>query len=115
MPGKGKRYYRIGEVSKLVGVEPHVLRYWESEFPQIRTHRVARQRLYRKKDIDLIKYIKALLYDKGFTIAGAKRELTEGQKAATRPCLQDRAFRLLMEIRQELIAIRDIFDTTNDG
>jgi DNA-binding transcriptional MerR regulator len=106
MPGKGKRYYRIGEVSKLVGVEPHVLRYWESEFRQIRTHRVSRQRLYRKEDIDLIKYIKTLLYDKGFTIAGAKKLLVERQRA---PCIQDKALSLLMEIRQELIAIRDMF------
>ena len=108
MPGKGKKYYRIGEVSKLVGVEPHVLRYWESEFRQIRTHRVAKQRLYRIEDIDLIRYIKRLLYDEGFTIAGAKRQLMERQKLLT-PCLQNRASRLLMEIRQELIAIRDMF------
>ena len=76
MPGKGKKYYRIGEVSELIGVEPHVLRYWEGEFRQIRTHRVAKQRLYRIEDIDFIRRIKTLLYDQGFTIAGARRHLS---------------------------------------
>ncbi len=114
MPGKGKRYYRIGEVSKLVGVKPHVLRYWEKEFPQIRTNRVTGQRLYRRKDIDLIKYIKVLLYDRGFTIAGAKKELMERQRAA-HTSIHDRTTSLLMEIRQELIAIRDIFGPYRDG
>jgi DNA-binding transcriptional MerR regulator len=105
MPGKGKKYYRIGEVSELIGVEPHVLRYWEGEFRQIRTHRVAKQRLYRIEDIDLIRRIKTLLYDEGFTIAGARRQIAEEQKMKD---AGDRKNELLKEIRYELIAIREM-------
>ena len=105
MPGKGKKYYRIGEVSELIGVEPHVLRYWEGEFRQIRTHRVAKQRLYRIEDIDFIRRIKTLLYDEGFTIAGARRQITEEQKMKD---AGDRTNKLLKEIRHELIAIREM-------
>jgi DNA-binding transcriptional MerR regulator len=107
MPEKGKKYYRIGEVSELVGVEPHVLRYWEGEFRRIRTHRVSKQRLYRIEDIDLIRRIKTLLYNEGFTIAGARRQITEEQKAKD---IGDRTNELLKEIRHELIAIREIID-----
>jgi DNA-binding transcriptional MerR regulator len=110
MPGKGKKYYRIGEVSELVGVEPHVLRYWEGEFRQIRTHRVSKQRLYRIEDIDLIRRIKMLLYNEGFTIAGARRQITEEQKTKD---AGDRTSELLKEIRHELIAIREIIGPNN--
>jgi DNA-binding transcriptional MerR regulator len=105
MPEMGKKYYRIGEVSELVGVEPHVLRYWEGEFRQIRTHRVSKQRLYRIEDIDLIRRIKTLLYNEGFTIAGARRRITAEQKTNDSG---DRTSELLKEIRHELIAIRKI-------
>lgn len=105
MPGQGKKYYRIGEVSELIGVEPHVLRYWEGEFRQIRTHRVAKQRLYRIEDIDFIRRIKTLLYDEGFTIAGAGRRIAEEQKMRD---AGDRTNKLLKEIRHELIAIREM-------
>lgn len=76
--GAGKRYYRIGEVSKITGVKPHVLRYWESEFrwmtpPKSRT----RQRLYRARDIEVVHLIKRLLKEEGFTIAGARKKLRE--------------------------------------
>lgn len=110
MPGKGKKYYRIGEVSELIGVEPHVLRYWEGEFRQIRTHRVAKQRLYRIEDIDFIRRIKTLLYDQGFTIAGAKRQIAEEHKIKD---AGDSINRLLKEIRHELIAIREIIGPNN--
>jgi len=105
MPEMGKKYYRIGEVSELVGVEPHVLRYWEGEFRQIRTHRVSKQRLYRIEDIALIRRIKTLLYNEGFTIAGARRQITAEQKTKDSG---DRTSELLKEIRHELIAIREI-------
>ena len=110
MPGKGKKYYRIGEVSELIGVEPHVLRYWEGEFRQIRTHRVAKQRLYRIEDIDFIRRIKTLLYDEGFTIAGARRQITEEQKMKD---VGDRTNKLLKEIRHELISIREMIGPNN--
>lgn len=71
-----KRYFRIGEVSRIIGVEPYVLRYWESEFPQIRPRRAdSNQRTYQKKDLELILEIKRLLYEEKMTIEGAKRRL----------------------------------------
>ena len=71
-----KRYFRIGEVSRLIGVEPYVLRYWESEFPQIRPRRAdSNQRTYQKKDLEIIFEIKRLLYEEKLTIEGVKRRL----------------------------------------
>ena len=71
-----KRYFRIGEVSRIVGVEPYVLRYWESEFPQIRPRRAdSNQRTYQKKDLEVILEIKRLLYEEKMTIEGAKQKL----------------------------------------
>ena len=71
-------YYRIGEVSRITGLKPHVLRYWESEFRVIKPHKGGSlQRLYRRKDLDLILKIKKLLYEEGFTIAGAKRKIRD--------------------------------------
>src|SRR5512136_3352803 len=71
-------YYRIGEVSRITGLKPHVLRYWESEFKVIKPHKGGSlQRLYRRKDLDLILKIKRLLYEEGFTIAGAKKKIRD--------------------------------------
>jgi len=71
-------YYRIGEVSRITGLKPHVLRYWESEFKVIKPHKGGSlQRLYRRKDLDLILRIKKLLYEDGFTIAGAKKKIRD--------------------------------------
>ena len=71
-----KLFYRIGEVSRLTGLEPYVLRYWESEFPQIKPDKgKSGQRLYKKQDVDNIFHIKQLLYKDGYTIAGARRKL----------------------------------------
>lgn len=73
----GKVYYSISEVCGQIGVEPHVLRYWESEFPQLRPKKNrAGNRAYRDKDIEIIKTIRHLLYDEGFTIPGAKKRLS---------------------------------------
>ena len=73
---EGKRYFRIGEVSRMMGVEPYVLRYWESEFPQIRPSRAdSNQRTYQRKDLEIIFEIKRLLYDEKMTIEGARRKL----------------------------------------
>jgi len=69
-------FYRIGEVSRLTGLEQYVLRYWETEFPQIRPEKgKTGQRRYTKKDLDNILLIKQLLYKEGFTIAGARKKL----------------------------------------
>lgn len=71
-----KLYFKIGEVSKLAEVAPHVVRYWESEFPDITPKRAnSNQRLYRRQDVELILKIKTLLHTKGYTIAGARNLL----------------------------------------
>jgi len=73
-----KRYYRIGEVSSLTGVKPYVLRYWESEFRWMAPQKSrSKQRLYRRRDIDMILLIKKLLYEQRYTIAGARKKLRE--------------------------------------
>ncbi|MFH1034840.1 MAG: MerR family transcriptional regulator [Pseudomonadota bacterium] len=77
-PLPSKPYFRIGEVAELLGVETYVLRYWESEFPQLKPVRApSRQRLYRRADVETLSYIKRLLHEEGYTIAGAKRRLDE--------------------------------------
>ncbi|MBK7972493.1 MAG: MerR family transcriptional regulator [Deltaproteobacteria bacterium] len=72
-----KLYFKIGEVSRITGVEPYVLRYWESEFESIQPSKLRNQRRYRRKDIERILEIRHLLYDQRFTIAGAKKRLRE--------------------------------------
>ena len=75
-PLPSKLFYRIGEVSRISGLEPYVLRYWESEFPHLRPEkRKSGQRLYTKKDLDNILQVKQLLYQNGYTISGAKKKL----------------------------------------
>jgi DNA-binding transcriptional MerR regulator len=75
-----KVYYSISEVCSRSGLEPHVLRYWESEFPQLRPKKNrAGNRAYREKDIQIIEYIKYLLYEEKFTIPGAKKKLVESK------------------------------------
>jgi DNA-binding transcriptional MerR regulator len=72
----GKRYFTIGEVSDLCGVKPHVLRYWEQEFPQLKpVKRRGNRRYYQRQDVLVIRQIRALLYDEGFTIGGARQRL----------------------------------------
>lgn len=76
-----KLYFKIGEVAKLADVPTHVLRYWESEFSAIRPKRTnSKQRLYRKKDVELILQIKSLLHGQGYTIAGARKFLDRGEE-----------------------------------
>jgi DNA-binding transcriptional MerR regulator len=75
-PIPDKLFFRIGEVSQLVGVEPYVLRYWESEFPGLSPKKSnTGQRMFRRKDVELLLNIKQLLYDKKFTIEGARKAL----------------------------------------
>jgi DNA-binding transcriptional MerR regulator len=84
-----KLYFRIGDVSRLAGVKAYVLRYWETEFPAIAPKKSGTgQRLYRRKDVELILEIKHLLYEKRFTIEGARKTIENREKpaaAATRP------------------------------
>jgi len=73
----GKRYFTIGEVSELCGVKPHVLRYWEQEFPQLKpVKRRGNRRYYQRHDVIMIRQIRSLLYDQGFTIGGARQQLS---------------------------------------
>jgi DNA-binding transcriptional MerR regulator len=77
-----KLYYKIREVCEIVGVEAHVLRYWESEFPALSPPKTKTgQRIYRPKDIELLLRIRSLLYEEGFTIAGARKQLNADQSA----------------------------------
>ena len=79
----GKRYFTIGEVSDLCGVKPHVLRYWEQEFPQLKpVKRRGNRRYYQRQDVLIIRQIRSLLYQEGFTIGGASQKLT-GEDART--------------------------------
>jgi DNA-binding transcriptional MerR regulator len=73
-----KRYFTIGEVGELCAVKPHVLRYWEQEFPQLKpVKRRGNRRYYQRQDVILIRQIKELLYDQGFTIGGARLRMSE--------------------------------------
>lgn len=77
----GKRYFTIGEVSDLCAVKPHVLRYWEQEFPQLKpVKRRGNRRYYQRQDVIVIRQIRSLLYEEGFTIGGARQKLT-GEEA----------------------------------
>lgn len=76
-PIPGKRYFTIGEVSELCAVKPHVLRYWEQEFPSLSpVKRRGNRRYYQRHDVILIRQIRSLLYDQGYTIGGARQQLT---------------------------------------
>jgi DNA-binding transcriptional MerR regulator len=112
-------YYRIGEVSRISGLRPHVLRYWESEFKVIKPHKGGSlQRLYRKKDLDLILKIKKLLYDEGFTIAGAKKKIRDMERAESRQMKltlverkgSGKEHELLVAVREELTGIRKLLE-----
>ncbi|MFO7712875.1 MerR family transcriptional regulator [Desulfosarcina sp.] len=107
-----KFYFKIGEVSDIAGVPAYVLRFWETEFKQIKPKRTdAGQRLYRKQDVVLVLTIKHLLYDKKFTIEGARRHLKKKPAAAT--VLESEpaaALTDIAEIKAELIRIRALID-----
>jgi DNA-binding transcriptional MerR regulator len=112
-------YYRIGEVSRITGLKPHVLRYWESEFRIIRPHKgESLHRLYRRRDLDLILKIKRLLYEEGFTISGAKRKIRDLERIENREpkpaAVEEKSDRknreLLAEVLEELKGIRKILE-----
>jgi DNA-binding transcriptional MerR regulator len=100
MPGNGtatrtateERRYRIGDVSRLADLKPFVLRYWETEFPMLQPMKSpGGVRLYRQEDVDMVFRIKRLLYDEGFTIAGARRHLRERNGAKEQDAVSPRA------------------------
>ncbi len=119
MEVKKRLFYRIGEVCRVTGIPAHVLRYWETEFPQLKpTKNSAGQRVYRYKDILSIMRIKQLLYEEGYTIAGAKKALRQ----APAPALEEEGVASgrneetadqspgFVEIRRNLKEILDILD-----
>jgi DNA-binding transcriptional MerR regulator len=112
-------YYRIGEVSRITGLKPHVLRYWESEFKVIRPHKEGSlQRLYRRKDLDLILKIKKLLYEEGFTIAGAKKKIRDLERLENKQLKlkmvekgsNGKAHEFLIALQEELKGIRKMLE-----
>jgi DNA-binding transcriptional MerR regulator len=110
-----KLYFRIGEVSRLVGVKPYVLRYWETEFPGLAPNKSGSgHRFYRRKDVELLLQIKQLLYEKRFTIEGARQTLQAEGRASNKARVSKRAQKELFaedplpEIRRQLTAILDL-------
>ncbi|RTZ94315.1 MAG: MerR family transcriptional regulator [Deltaproteobacteria bacterium] len=110
-------YYKIGEVSQIVGVKPHVLRYWETEFPMIKPYKKdSKQRLYRKRDLRLLLMIKKLLYEEMYTIAGAKQVLKKLKEQDTGAKDRQLYFKFyqenykaqLRDIKKELLEIKKI-------
>lgn len=121
-PIPDKLYFQIGEVARLVGLEPHVLRYWEKEFPALAPKKIGKgRRFYRRKDVELLLEIKQLLYDKRYTIEGARKQLEmqtrQGRRErAAKPAAAPRQVSLfgpppaaaLDEIRAELASILNL-------
>jgi len=101
----GKRYFTIGEVSGLCSVKPHVLRYWEQEFPQLKPlKRRGNRRYYQRHDVILIRQIRSLLYEEGFTIGGARQRLS-GTEAKDD---SNQSQQIIRQLRTELEEILDI-------
>jgi len=105
--GNERLFYKISEVSDITGLEAYVLRYWESEFPFLRPQKSrGRQRIYQKKDIETILKIKQMLYEKGFTIAGARKVLSarngEPAETAARPISKEFIYRIRGELAEIL-------------
>ncbi len=118
-----KLYFKIGEVADLIGVKPHVLRYWESEFEGLQPVKSrSRQRLYRRQDIETALQIKDLLHGRGFTIAGAQKLLRSRGKAtqaapeASTPIpIENDLLTLLASIREDLVRLKDSLGTDDDS
>ncbi len=103
-----KLYFKIGEVSKLACVAPHVLRYWESEFKEIQPKRAnSNQRLYRRDDVKVILLIKTLLHEQGFTLSGAKKFLQNQNQLPVIADGTDSTGRL-RTIKKELLILKNI-------
>ena len=97
------KLYKIGEVCKLADVQPYVLRYWETEFPQLAPNKSGGgQRLYTRREIDTILRIKELLYREGFTIAGAKKKLETEAEVTVAPASTDAATTVIATVKREL-------------
>ncbi|MCX7037513.1 MAG: MerR family transcriptional regulator [Proteobacteria bacterium] len=101
----GKRYFTIGEVGELCAVKPHVLRYWEQEFPQLKpVKRRGNRRYYQRQDVIIIRQIRSLLYEEGFTIGGARLKLT-GEEARSDTSQSQQIVRQLRNELEEILKI----------
>ena len=114
-PIPAKRYFTIGEVSELCGVKPHVLRYWEQEFPSLKpVKRRGNRRYYQRHDVLMIRQIRSLLYEQGFTIGGARQRLDGGATraaaaAAAPPPVETKVpAELVRQMRMDLEAVLEI-------
>jgi DNA-binding transcriptional MerR regulator len=114
-----KLFFKIGEVAKITGVKPHVLRYWESEFKLLRPSKSATgQRVYQKRDVEKVFEIKRLLYEEKYTIAGAKKRLSrmskEDRPGKGKQLIMDfdkeGLLSLLRDIKKELAAIAEMLE-----
>ncbi len=104
----GKRYFTIGEVSELCCVKPHVLRYWEQEFPQLKPiKRAGNRRYYQRQDVMMVRQIRDLLYDKGFTIGGARQKLSGNDSRSD----LTRSRQIVKQLRKEL---EDVLEVLKD-
>ncbi|SRR5690606_19451901 len=97
-----KRYFTIGEVSELCSVKPHVLRYWEQEFPQLKpVKRRGNRRYYQRQDVLLIRQIRSLLYEQGYTIGGARQRMTDVESGS-----EENGYKHL--IKQMIVELEDV-------
>ena len=107
-PIPGKRYFTIGEVSELCQVKPHVLRYWEQEFSQLKpVKRRGNRRYYQRQDVIMIRQIRSLLYEQGFTIGGARQRLSSVE--AKEDSIQSK--QIIRQVRLELEEILSLLKT----
>ncbi len=120
-PANQPRVFRIGEVCRLTGTKAFVLRYWETEFPMLAPHKSPKgHRLYRREDVDMVFEIKRLLYEQGFTIAGARRAMEsratgemqpEPSPGPVLPAGSSAARKMLVDLEEELRAILTLLET----
>ena len=110
-PIPAKRYFTIGEVSELCGVKPHVLRYWEQEFTQLKpVKRRGNRRYYQHHEVLLVRRIRELLYSQGFTISGARNRLGEISDADHSPSAEDGRENATISLRSELQAVINLLN-----
>ncbi len=112
-----KAYYSIGEVCELTGLKPHVLRYWETQFEALHpTKNRAGNRVYRPREIELILYVKHLLYEEKYTIEGADRKIRELREGGALPEARREVLgpELLSEIREDLLRLKDLLTVPDE-
>jgi DNA-binding transcriptional MerR regulator len=103
----GKRYFTIGEVSELCAVKPHVLRYWEQEFPQLKpVKRRGNRRYYQRQDVMTIRQIRSLLYDQGFTIGGARLQMSNDSVPDSSSQFNQLVTQMISELEQLLVLLK---------